>query len=165
MKTRSSTPTRKKVVVLLLDLTALKGYLNPADLPGTETIDLLTPEGEHQAVSAGEIKAVYFVDDLNLPYLPERKSFLSRPKLEGLWLRLTFRDQDALEGIVVNELLEILDRGIQFVPPDLHGNCSRVYVPRSALTEVKVLGVVGAAKRLTRPAAGATPTQPKLFEE
>jgi hypothetical protein len=143
----------------------LKGYLNPADLPGTDTIDLLTPEGEHQAVPASEIKAVYFVDDLNLPYQPERKSFLSRPKLEGLWLRLTFRDQDALEGIVVNELLEILDRGIQFVPPDLHGNCSRVYVPRSALTEVKVLGVVGAAKRLSRPAAGAASAQPKLFEE
>ena len=165
MKTRLSTPTRKKVVVLLLDLTPLKGYLNPADLPGTDTIDLLTPEGEHQAVPASEIKAVYFVDDLNLAYQPERKSFLSRPKLEGLWLRLTFRDQDALEGIVVNELLEILDRGIQFVPPDLHGNCSRVYVPRSALTEVKVLGVVGAAKRLSRPAAGAASAQPKLFEE
>ena len=164
MKTRSSSPTRKKAVVLLLDLTAHKGYVNPADLPGTDTIDLLTADGEHQAVPADEIKAVYFVDDLNQTYLPERKSFLSRPKLEGLWLRLTFRDGDSLEGIVVNELLEILDRGIQFVPPDLHGNCSRVYVPRSALTEVKVLGVVGAAKRLARPAAVAS-AQPKLFEE
>jgi hypothetical protein len=165
VKTRSISPTRKKVVVLLLDLTPLKGYANPADLPGTDTIDLLTPEGEHRAVPAGEIKAVYFVDDLNLAYLPERKSFLSRPKLEGLWLRLTFRDGDTLEGIVVNELLEIVDRGIQFVPPDLHGNCSRVYVPRLALTEVKVLGVVGAAKRLARPAAAAASAQPKLFEE
>jgi hypothetical protein len=165
VKNRSSTPTRKKVVVLLLDLTPLKGYANPADLPGTDTIDLLTPEGEHQAVPASDIKAVYFVDDLNLAYLPERKSFLSRPKLEGLWLRLTFRDGDTLEGIVVNELLEILDRGIQFVPPDLHGNCSRVYVPRLALTEVKVLGVVGAAKRLARPAVAGASAQPKLFEE
>jgi hypothetical protein len=165
VKNRSSTPTRKKVVVLLLDLTAHKGYVNPADLPGTDTLDLLTPDGEHQAVPADDIKAVYFVDDLNQPYQPERKSFLSRPKLEGLWLRLTFRDSETLEGIVSNELLEILDRGIQFIPPDLHGNCSRVYVPRSALTEVKVLGVVGAAKRLARPAAAAASAQPKLFEE
>jgi len=165
VKARSSTPTRKKAVILLLDLTPLKGYINPANLPGTDSIDLLTPDGEHQAVAASEIKAVYFVDDLNLSFEPERKSFLSRPKLEGLWLKLTFRDRDTLEGIVVNELLEILDRGIQFTPPDLHGNCSRVYVPRSALTEVKVLGVVGAAKRLPRPAAAATSAQPKLFEE
>lgn len=165
MKTRSSTPTRKKAVILLLDLTPLKGYLNPAALLGTESVDLLTPDGEHQAVPAGDIKAVYFVDDLNLPYEPERKSFLSRPKLEGLWLRLTFRDGDTLEGIVANELLEILDRGIQFIPPDLHGNCSRVHVPRSALTEVKVLGVVGAAKKLARPVAVAASAQPKLFDE
>jgi hypothetical protein len=165
VKNRASSPTRKKVVVLLLDLTTFKGYVNPADLPGTDTLDLLTPDGEHQAVPAGEVKAVYFVDDLNQPYQPERKSFLSRPKLEGLWLRLTFRDRETLEGIVVNELLEILDRGIQFIPPDLHGNCSRVYVPRSALTEVKVLGVVGAAKRLARTAAAAGSSQPKLFEE
>jgi hypothetical protein len=165
VKNRSSTPTRKKVVVLLLDLTPLKGYVNPADLPGTDTLDLLTPDGEHQAVPADDIKAVYFVDDLNQPYQPERKSFLSRPKLEGLWLRLTFRDRETLEGIVANELLEVLDRGIQMIPPDLHGNCSRVYVPRSALTEVKVLGVVGAAKRLARPAAAAASAQPKLFEE
>jgi hypothetical protein len=152
-------------VVLLLDLTAHKGYVNPADLPGTDTLDLLTPDGEHQAVPADDIKAVYFVDDLNQPYEPERKSFLSLPNLEGLWLRLTFRDRETLEGIVANELLEILDRGIQLIPPDLHGNCSRVYVPRSALTEVKVLGVVGAAKRLARPAAAAASAQPKLFEE
>lgn len=152
-------------MVLLLDLTPLKGYVNPADLPGTDTLDLLTPDGEHQAVPADDIKAVYFVDDLNQPYQPERKSFLSRPKLEGLWLRLTFRDRETLEGIVANELLEVLDRGIQMIPPDLHGNCSRVYVPRSALTEVKVLGVVGAAKRLARPAAAAASAQPKLFEE
>jgi hypothetical protein len=152
-------------VVLLLDLTPLKGYVNPADLPGTDTLDLLTTDGEHQAVPADDIKAVYFVDDLNQSYQPERKSFLSRPKLEGLWLRLTFRDRETLEGIVSNELLEILDRGIQFIPPDLHGNCSRVYVPRSALTEVKVLGVVGAAKRMARPAAAAASAQPKLFEE
>jgi hypothetical protein len=152
-------------VVLLLDATPLKGYLNATALPGTDSIDLLTPDGEHQAIPTSEIKAVYFVDDLNQPYAPERKSFLSRPKLEGLWLRLTFRDRDTLEGIVVNELLEILDRGIQFVPPDLHGNCLRVYVPRTALTEVKVLGVVGAAKRVARPVVAALPAQPKLFDE
>jgi hypothetical protein len=165
VKPRSSTPTRKKAVVLLLDSTALKGYVNPATLTGGETIDLLTQVGEHQAIAIGEIKAIYFVADLSLPYEPERKSFLSRPKLEGLWLKLVFRDRDILEGIVTNELLEILDRGIQFIPPDLHGNCSFIYVPRSALVEAKVLGVVGVAKRMPKPAAAAASAQPKLFDE
>jgi hypothetical protein len=165
VKIRSSAATRKKTVVLLLDLSTLKGYLNPAALAESENLDLLTPDGEHRAIPQEDIKAVYFVDDLSLDHEPERKSFLSRPKIEGLWLKLTFRDRDTLEGIVKNELLEILDRGIQLVPPDLHGNCSRIYVPRSALVEVKVLGVVGAAKRMPRPAAVAASAQPKLFEE
>jgi hypothetical protein len=107
---------------------------------------------------------VYFVADLHQPYEPERKVFLSRPKLEGLWLKLMFRDRDVMEGISSNELLETLDRGIQFTPPDLHGNCLRMFVPRAALTEVKVLGVVGSAKRPARAAAGI-PEQPRLFSE
>ena len=48
--------------------------------------------------------------------------FLSRPKLDGLWVRLRFRDEDVMEGIVANDLLDLLDNGVQFTPPDLHGN-------------------------------------------
>jgi hypothetical protein len=59
----------------------------------------------------------------------------------------------------------MLDHGVQITPPDLHGNSLRIFIPRSALTEMKVLGVVGVARRLPRqPAAAATP-QPKLFDE
>jgi len=151
------------VVVLLLDQSVRKGYVNPSGLPAAESIDLLTPDGEHAAIKAADVKAVYFVEDLNRPYEPERKAFLSRPKIEGLWLRLTFTDRDTLEGITTNELLEILDRGIQLTPPDFHGNCSRIFIPRSALKEVKVLGVVGGAKRAPRPAP--IPAQPGLFNE
>jgi len=38
----------------------------------------------------------------------------------------------------------------------------RIFVPRSALSEVTVLGVVGVARRKPAPAA---PAQPKLFSE
>ena len=146
------------------DGSPLKGYLNPSGLPSTESVDLLTPDGEHKEITLAGIKAIYFVADLNQPYEPERKNFLSRPKLEGLWLKLTFRDRETLEGISSNELLETLDRGVQFTPPDLHGNCLRMFVPRTALTEVKVLGIVGAVKKPQRPAV-AIPDQPRLFSE
>jgi hypothetical protein len=39
----------------------------------------------------------------------------------------------------------------------------RIFVPRSALSEVTVLGVVGVARR--KPLAAALPAQPKLFSE
>jgi uncharacterized protein DUF6982 len=153
------------VVVLLLDRTAIRGYLNPALLGKMETIDLLTPEGEHREVALKDVKSVNFVREFTEPFEPERKVFLSRPKLDGLWVRLKFRDADVLEGIVSNDLLGLLNSGVQLTPPDLHGNSLRMFIPRSALEEMKVLGVVGVARRVPAAARGAAVTQPKLFGE
>jgi len=144
------------------DHTTLQGYLNPARLPD-DPVDVLTTNGEHREVPLKEIRAVYFVRDFTDDYEPERKAFFSRPKLDGLWVRLKFRDNETLEGVVSNDLLALLDSGIQITPPDLNGAAVRIFVPRSALSEVTVLGVVGVARR--KPAAAAMPAQPKLFSE
>jgi hypothetical protein len=163
-KTRAPASTHKKVVVLLLDRTPIRGYLNPASLGRAESIDLLTTDGEHRALALDTVKSIYFVREFTGDFLPERKTFLSRPKLDGLWVRLRFRDDDVMEGIVSNDLLDMLDTGVQLTPPDLHGNNLRMFIPRSALAEMKVLGVVGIARRTPRTAA-ATSAQPKLFNE
>lgn len=148
-------------MVELQDRKQLKGYLNPARLIGSEILDLLTPEGEHEEVALERVRAVYFVRDLNEDIGLDRKSFLSRPKLDGLWVRLRFRDGDNLEGVIPNDLLGLLDNGLQITPPDFNSNTDRIYVPRGALTEVTVLGVVGIARK--KPAAAAA--QPRLFSE
>jgi len=160
--------THKKVVVLLLDDTSVRGYLNPALLGLGPELDLLTTDGEHSSVNLADVKSVYFVREFTDPLELERKTFLSRPKLDGLWVRLRFRDDDVLEGIVSNNLLDLLDAGVQLTPPDLRGNISRMFIPRSALIEVKVLGVVGAARRVpraVRPARTPIAVQSKLFSE
>jgi hypothetical protein len=125
-------------------------------------LDLLTAEGEHRLIQMKDVRAVYFVRDFTDSYEPERKAFLSRPKLDGLWVRLTFRDRETLEGVVPNDLLALLDSGVQITPPDLNGAAVRIYVPRFALAELTVLGVVGVARR--KPAAPVA-AQPKLFSE
>jgi hypothetical protein len=160
VKLRAQASTHKKVVVLLLDRTTLRGYLNPGRLGDTDTIDVLTPEGDHHNFAVKNVKSVYFVRDFTDNFEPERKAFLSRPKLEGLWVRLKFRDNDSIEGVVPNDLLSLLDRGVQITPPDLHGITLRIFIPRTALSEMTVLGVVGIARR--KPAA---PPQPGLFTE
>lgn len=168
MKSRAPSSTHKKVVVLLLDGTAIRGYLNAATLGRSETIDLLSPEGEHKSIELTDVKSVYFVREFLEPFEPERKTFLSRPKLDGLWVRLRFRDDDVMEGIVSNDLLDLLDTGVQLTPPDLHGNSLRLFIPRTALEEMKVLGVVGVARRTARDASTAraiAAAQPKLFSE
>ncbi len=138
----------------------MRGYLNPAKLGDAEAVDLLTPGGEHRTFPIKDVRSIYFVRDFTDNFEPERKAFLSRPKLEGLWVRLKFRDNDCIEGVVPNDLLSLLDRGVQITPPDLHGATVRIFIPRTALSEMTVLGVVGIARR--KP---VTAVQPGLFSE
>jgi hypothetical protein len=168
VKGRTPAATLKKAVVLLLDRTVLKGYLNPSTLGRTESVDLLTLDGEHRPTPMEDVKSVYFVRELNDPFEPDRKTFLSRPKLDGLWVRLRFRDEDVIEGVSANNLLELLDTGVHLTPPDLHGNALRLFIPRSALAEMTVLGVVGMARRSprsTRRMGAIADAQSKLFGE
>ena len=165
MKNKNSSTSHKKVVIQLFDAEPIRGYLNPARLGLDETIDLLTVDGEHQEVPQRGVKGIYFVREFTDHFEPERKAFLSRPKLDGLWVRLKFRDDDVLEGVVANNLLSLLDHGVQITPPDLHGQTPRIFIPRTAITEMTVLGVVGVARRGARRAAAAAAGQPTLFKE
>jgi hypothetical protein len=166
VKNRASASTHKKVVVRTLDGENIRAYLNPAQLGRTDPVDLLTPDGEHQAVSLRNVKSIYFVREFAENFEPERKVFFSRPKLDGLWVRLKFHDDEIIEGIVPNDLLALLDHGVQITPPDLHGQTLRLFIPRSALAELTVLGVVGVARRTPRPPAPPElARQPKLFGE
>lgn len=167
MKNRATASTHKKVVVVLLDRTKHQGFLNPSKITESEILDLLTPNGEHQKVQLDNIRAVYFVREFTDDFETERKAFLSRPKLDGLWVRLKFRDDEVIEGVVPNDLLSLLDHGVQITPPDLHGSTLRIFIPRTALAEMTVLGVVGIARRkpAALAAAAAAAAQPKLFSE
>jgi hypothetical protein len=168
VKSRAPASTHKKVVVLLLDRTAVRGYLNPAALGRSDEIGLLSLDGEQKSIRLGDVKSVYFVREFKDPFEPERKTFLSRPKLDGLWVRLRFRDDDVMEGIVSNNLLDLLDTGVRLTPPDLHGNVLHMFIPRTALAEMKVLGVVGVARRApraTREIRAVLEAQSKLFGE
>jgi hypothetical protein len=152
-------------VVLLTDRTGVRGYLNPARLAHSDAVDLLTPEGEHEQIPLAKVRSIYFVREFSDDFEPERKAFLSRPKLDGLWVRLRYTDGDTLEGVVPNDLLSVLDHGVQITPPDLNSATDRIFVPRAALSEVTVLGVVGIARRKPAAAAAAVAAQPRLFSE
>ena len=114
-------------------------------------------------LSYREVKWVAFVRDFPEPGSPEdRKVFHTRPKMEGLWVRLLFRDNDRMEGILPNNLLQIDPYGFYFVPPDPFSNNQRIFAPREALRDVHVLGVVGGKAGRTKPTE--TKDQIKLFE-
>ncbi len=164
MKTKTPASTHKKVVLVLSDKKSQRGYLNPARLGQLDPVDVLTPDGEHMEVPLSRIRSIYFVRDFSDDFEPERKAFLSRPKLNGLWVRLRFTDGDTLEGVIPNDLLSLLENGLQITPPDMNSSTDRIFVPRSALSELTVLGVVGIARRKPAAAAAAA-AQPRLFNE
>lgn len=166
MKRRVASSTHKKVVAVLGDGTSHRGYLNPTQIGQADPLDLLTPEGAHRLLGLKELKAVYFVRDFSEEFEPGRKAFLSRPKLDGLWVKLKFRNNETIEGVVSNDLLSMLDNGVQITPPDMQGQCTRIFIPRAALSEMTVLGVIGGARRkpVAVPAAVAE-KQAKLFAE
>jgi len=65
-----------------------------------------------------------------------------------------------------NDLLSLLDNGLQIITrADLNSQTDRIFVPRGALTEVTVLGVVGIGAPQACAAAAAAANQPRLFTE
>jgi hypothetical protein len=159
---KESSSSHKKVFVETFDGRRVPGYVTPAQLGRPEGLELLRVNGEVEQMELDRVRTVYFVNDFQEKFLPERKSFLSRPKLDGLWVRVKYRDEETLEGVVANDLVALLDRGVNLVPPDPGTNCTRIFIPRPAIAAMTVLGVVGIARRTpARPAIG----QPTLFNE
>ena len=160
---RKPPSTRKKVVIHKLDSGLVKGYVDPQKYLGQTAVEMIDQEGRLLTMPLEEIKGVFFVRDFEGDRnRQERKVFRSRPKLSGLWIRMTFKDQEVLEGLISNNLLEINPVGFAVTPPDVYSNNLRIFVPRSALQAMHVLGVIsdGSARRVSQR-AGEAPRRPR----
>ena len=159
--------TTKKVLLRRLDGNTIEGHAALHSYLRPEGVEILTREGQVLEIPYKELKAVYFVREFEVPEgAEEKKLFQSRPKLEGLWVRMRFRDEDVLEGILANDLLQITDQGLTVTPPDPYSNHQKIFVPRQALRELTVLGVIGSP--LNKPRAKRRPPskdQIELFEK
>ena len=143
--------TNKKVLVARFDRETLSGFVNPQGYLLVEGLELLTTVGTILLLPYSEVKTVSFVKDFDqADTRREHRQFNTRPKMEGLWVRMKFRDGDALDGLLPNNLLQLETYGFLMVPPDPGFQNQRVFVPKAALTEVQVLGVVGSPLRKTR---------------
>jgi hypothetical protein len=96
-----------------------------------------------------DIKVVCFVRDFDsVEPSQEKKVFNNRPKTDGLWVRMKLRDGEVLDGILSNNLLQLAPEGFTVTPPDAYSNNQKLFVPRAAIDQFTVLGVVGS--QLTR---------------
>lgn len=145
--------THKKVIVRKTDRDTLNGYVAPANFINDGKLEVLNTAGNVVGIDLREIKGVYFVREFTDSESLSRKTFTSRPRSEGLWVRLKFKDGEMLEGMMPNDLTQALPEGYLVNPPDLRSNTQRIFVPRTALASLNVLAVIGGAQRRRRAAA------------
>jgi len=142
-----------KVVAHLSDGSLLKGYLSEADsfdpLSAGLTGKNLPPEiklelssGSREVINLQSAKALFFVKTLEgrTDYV-ELKFFERNPQIEGLWIKVRFRDGEVTEGIVHNSLPFVADSGFFLRPPDPQSNNRVVYVVKNFLTDFRILGI------------------------
>ena len=144
--------THKKVIVRKMDRDSVNGYVTAAFVLDGK-VELMNTAGNVVTLDLRDVKGVYFVREFGDSETLTRKTFTSRPRVEGLWVRLRFRDNEVIEGMMPNDLLQEGSDGFSIIPPDAQGNTQRIFVPRSALAEMTVLGVIGekAGRRGRRP--------------
>ena len=156
--------THKKVIVRKAGRDFLRGYVSP-NFIAEGKLELLNQSGKVVLIDLNEIKSVDFVRDFNDPAAPGRKTFTTRPRTEGLWVRLKFTDNDVLEGMMPNDLVQLSPDGYLITPPDTRGNVQRVFVPKTALEEMNVLAVIGRPDARRKPAKPEEIGQERLFTE
>jgi hypothetical protein len=115
-------------------------------------IELLDRNAQARLIPYDQVRAVYFVRDFeDNPEASQKKMFASRPKSDGLWIRMHFHDGETIEGLLPNDLLQVENHGYTVTPPDPNTNTQKIFVPRAALENLKVLGVIGSPVHRRRP--------------
>ena len=139
--------SRKKVIVRKLSRDWLSGYLPPAAFVVQEQAQVLDLAGKLVSVSMAEVKWICFVrdfqtGDVNQPERLLRKTFATRPRSQGLWVRARLKDNDLIEGLAQNDLSLLEGDGLFLIPPDTRSNTQRIFLPRQAVAELDVLAVI-----------------------
>jgi len=166
---------QKKAIVRRFEGGVAWGYLPVEGFRRGAAVELMAVDGRINPIDIKEIKLIAYVRDFNLDDAAEperlgRKTFLGRPRGDGIWMKAVFRDGDVLEGLadVGVGFLEtaMVDGGLFLSPPDGRGNTLRVFVPRAALASLEVLGWVTAPSKRAAKAASQPrgEAQPQLFE-
>jgi hypothetical protein len=142
-----STSTNKKVLIARFDKAALEGFAQLPEGLTAEGLELLSPSGGLTRIPLAEVRAVCYIREFEAGETwQKQRTFLSRPKSPGLWIRIRFRDGELMEGVMRNDLLGD-PAGFAIVPPDPTFQNQRILIPREAVTSVEVLGVIGSPLR------------------
>jgi len=126
----------QKVVVHYLDKRLERGharfFFHVQDLMERTAVD-----GTTHKIDLAEVKAIFFVKEFKGdPSYGERKEFAEDSPVFGQRIEITFVDDEILLGKAMGYRPE--EKGFYFKPADPRSNNEVVFVPVSALKEVKI---------------------------
>jgi len=147
-----------------MDRDSVSGYVSPATLVHEGKVEVLNTSGTVIGIELKEIKGVYFVREFGDSESLTRRTFTTRPRTEGLWVRLRFKDGETLEALMPADLVLAPAEGFFLTPPDQRSNTQRIFVPRTAVESLTVLAAIGASKR-PRKAGPDDVRQVPMFQE
>lgn len=159
--------SRKKAIFRKFSRDWLAGYLPAGGFVHEGEVEMLDLDGKVVQLAVDDLKWICYVRDFNSGELnnPERlvrKTFAGRPRGEGLFVRARLKDGDLIEGLAGNDISLVVSDGLFLTPPDLRSNTQRLWLPRTALEELEVVAVIGAAKK---KAAGPEEEEPAAQEK
>ena len=119
---------------------------NPAT--GLASLPMQLQDGTTEWISLEGLKAVFFVKSYEGRSHEDIRFHDSFPPSECLWARLTFQDEEVMEGLIYNKRDYVVNAGFFFFPIDPEGNNWLVYVPKSQIKDFNILGLRAAPRNL-----------------
>ena len=98
--------------------------------------------GVIEDIPVSDAKAVFFVKSFEgNDRHNELKFHTGRAIVQGIWVRIKFKDDEVMEGIVYNSIHCLVDPGFFLLPTDPDSNNKLVYVIKKRLKDYCVLGL------------------------
>jgi hypothetical protein len=167
-QSRAMASLRKPVIVRKFSRDWCAGYAAANFGQEAAELEILDLSGKVLWIAWKQVKWVCYVRDFSGGETanPERllhKRFSIRPRSAGVWLRMTLTDGEELEGLAANDRSLVEGAGLLLTPPDTRSNTQRIYVPRTAIQTLEVLGLIGGGAHRGSAARRVAGEQPELF--
>ena len=144
-----SSSTAKRLILYRFDRQPVEALVHADAYLLAAGIELMFLDGNLQVIDYNNVKAICFAaEGAPADLFTAQTAFERRPKTPGLWASFRLLDDDLLEGVLPHNILEWPAQGYFLTPPRANTYRQRVFLPRQAVRETALLGLVGKANAL-----------------
>jgi hypothetical protein len=160
-----SSSTAKRLILYRFDRQPVEALVHADAYLQEVGVELMLRDGSVQTIDYNSVKALCFAaEGAPTDLFSAQTSFERRPKTPGLWASFRLRDEDVLEGVLPHNILEWPSQGYFLTPPRANTYRQRVFLPRQAVRETALLGLVGKGTVLENKAAKKADRQLSMFD-